>query len=239
MIGGMSRRRVLTALLLAFAVAVALAVHLARDRRDPPHRVDVARHGLGSAQLVVAGGVDRLRVTTGAPAGALAAGTTPDGARAAPVLRLDGDRLTVTTRDAQGPAGPVELSVRLARDVRWTVTVTGGAQRMELDLGEVPLRSVDVRAGTGALDLRLPRPGGVLPVRVGGGAGSAAAVIPAGVPARVTFASGAGSAALDDDRRQGIAAGTTMTTPDWSGAAPDRVDVLLASGVGTLSLTRR
>jgi len=53
----------------------------------------------------------------------------------------------------------------------------------------------------------------------------------------VDLDSGAGSAALDGDHRQGLAAGSSLTSPDWTGTG-DRIEVDCTSGVGTLTLDR-
>jgi hypothetical protein len=122
--------------------------------------------------------------------------------------------------------------------VRWSVAVHGGAQRFLLDLGGVRLSSLDIEQGVGAIDVRLPHPHGVLVTRISGGAGSVAVHLPAAVPARVTFSSGAGQASVDGEHRSGLSAGAVMTTPDWLTGPRDRSDVVLTAGVGSLTLDR-
>jgi hypothetical protein len=240
-------------------VLVALLLRVTLDG-DPDHRVAVDRGGRDQAVLTVASGADTITVRTDDVGGDLAVVTTPDGSRARPVADLAGDALTVTTTDDRddrddrdedglfdGPAeddagprgdGPVDVVVRLSRDVRWEVVVAGGSQRLTLDLTGARAGRVEVRSGQGSIDATLPEPDGVLAMVVAGGAGAVAVHAPDGVPARLRLGAGAGSAALDDDRRQGLGAGTVLTSPTWSDGG-DRIDVDATSGVGSLTLDRR
>lgn len=235
-------------------VLVFVALLLRATPRDADRRVAVERDGRDSAVLVVAGGADSITVT-GADLGTdLAVASTPDGSAARPVVDVDGDQVTVDTTDVdrggnlwdggdtgEGADGPNDVTVELAEGVRWDLVVAGGSQRLALDLGDTTVARVEVRGGQGSIDATLPRPAGALPVTIGGGAGFVAVHVPAGVPARVSLLNGAGSAALDADRRQGIGAGTVLTTPDWPAAGGDtpRFDVTATTGVGTFTLDRR
>lgn len=239
---GSRRFRVVPALVVVLLVLVAGGVLLAVRHHDdgaPDHRVSVARGTGDDARLDVVGGVDSLRITAGDLGDDLLVADTPDAARAVPDVTHDAaDRATVSTRSAPDGAGPVVLSVRLNRGLRWSVAVHGGAQRVTLDLTGAGLASLQIDQGVAALDVRLPRPRGGLVTRISGGAGAVAVHLPPGVPARVTFASGGGQAVVDGERRSGLSAGTVMTTPDWLTGTRDRTDVVLAAGVGALTLDR-
>jgi hypothetical protein len=236
-------------------VLVLVALLLRSTPRDADRSVAVGRDGRDSAVLVVAGGADSITVT-GADLGAdLAVASTPDGSAARPVVDVRDDQVMVGTTDVDGEGnlwdggdtegraeGPVDVTVRVAEGVRWDVVVAGGSQHLALNLGDAEVARVEVRGGQGSLEATLPKPAGALPVTIGGGAGSVALHVPAGVPARVSLLNGAGSAALDADRRQGVATGTVLTTPDWPAAATGdtpRVDVTATTGLGTFTLDRR
>lgn len=219
-------------------VLVALLMKVTLDD-DPGHRVAVDRGGLDRAVLTVASGADTITVRAADVGGDLAVVTTPRESRISPVADLDGDDLVVRTTDLPGgEGGPADVVVQLSRDVRWDVVVAGGSQRLTLDLAGAPVGRVDVRSGQGSIDATLPQPAGLLAMAVAGGAGSVAVHVPDGVPVRLGLAAGAGSAALDDDRRSGLGAGTSMTTPGWTGSG-DRVEVDATSGVGTATVDRR
>jgi hypothetical protein len=234
-------------------VLVLVALLLRATPREADREVTVGRGDLDRAVLVVAGGADTIMVTTSDLGGGdLAVATTPDGSPARPVANVDGDRLTVRTTGVNDGGnlwdggdtgdradGPVEITVRLSERVRWDVVVEGGAKLLDLDFGGADLARIQIRSGQGTVVATLPPPVGALPVQLDGGAGSVEVDAPDGVPARVTLAQGAGTATLDEDRRQGVGAGTTLTTPDWP--APeggDWIDVTATSGLGSFTLDR-
>jgi hypothetical protein len=212
----------------------------------PDHTPSLDRDGLASARLQVSGGVDRLTVTAADLGGHLIEARTPGDERAVPVLdRTDSGGVSVITEGRDdGGDGATDLTVRLSDDVRWSVVLDSGTQLLTLDLASARLRSVDVDAGVSSIDAELPRPGGLLTVRVAGGASAVHLRGPSGVPARLTFAGGGGSAVVDGAVHGGLGGGAVLATPDWpasvpSGSAgPDRFDVVLASGIGSLTFDR-
>ncbi|GAB6902138.1 hypothetical protein JCM9957A_52280 [Kineosporia succinea] len=223
-------------------LAVLLIVHYAGERdggrSGADHTPALAANGQDRARLVVSGGTDRLTITAADLGGDLVQARTPGAQRAVPVIRESGDAVTVSAegRDESGGGG-TDLTVRLSRDVRWDVRVDGGTSLLRLDLGEARLGGVDVTQGVQTVDVRLPRPDGVLAARISGGAGAVRVVVPPGVVARATFTGGAGGADLDGFHHGGLSAGDVLTTPPGaSGTEADRVDVLLNSGVGSLDL---
>jgi hypothetical protein len=70
-----------------------------------------------------------------------------------------------------------------------------------------------------------------------GGASAYVVRAPAGVPTRVTFGGGAGSAVIDGAARSGIAGGTVVSAPGWESAA-DRYTFDNSAGVSSFTLTR-
>ena len=233
-------------------VLVLVALLLRATPRDADRRTAVGRDGRDRAVLVVASGADSITVTAADLGSDLAVASTPDGSAARPVVDDRNGQVTVTTTDVDREGnlwdggdtgdraqGPVDVTVRVAAGVRWDVVVAGGSKRLVLNLGDTPVARVEVRGGQGSVEATLPKPAAALPVTIAGGAGSVALHVPAGVPARVSLENGAGSAALDADRRQGVANGTVLTTPDWPATADlPRLDVTATTGLGTLTLDR-
>lgn len=249
--------RSLPTVIIAGAVVLVLvfvALLLRATPRDADRSVAVERDGRDRAVLVVAAGADSITVTAADLGGDLAVASTPDGSSALPIIDIRDDEVTVNTAEADREGnlwdggdsgeradGPVDVTVRVAQGVRWDLVVAGGSKRLALNLGDAEVTRLEVRGGQGAMEATLPKPAAALPVTIGGGAGSVALHVPAGVPARVTLQNGAGSAALDADRRQGVANGTALTTPDWATATGDtpRFDVTATTGLGTFTLDRR
>jgi hypothetical protein len=236
------RKMIFTGLLAVAVLALAFGVtrvgvggigeFLSGDER----RAVVAADGISTAELNVVTGAETLTIVAdGDPGGDLAVATTPAQSRGIPVLEREGARVTLATRDDGRSFGPVEVTVRLARDVRWSVVIDGGARRLLLDLTAGQVAAVDVNEGIGELEARFPRPVGEVRARIGGGAGTVAVQVPDGVPARATFAEGAGDVTLDGEHEDGVAAGTTLASEDWA-TADDRIDVALDSGVGTVTV---
>src|SRR4029450_7666709 len=82
--------------------------------------------------------------------------------------------------------------VTLNQDVSWDLRLRGGVAH--LDAGRRAPRAEPIRAshGVSRVDLRLPRPSGVVPVRIGGGASHVRIRRPAGAPARLGIGRGGG-----------------------------------------------
>jgi hypothetical protein len=221
-------------------LAVLLILHYTGAQGSEEHGVDhtpaIASSGQDEARLVVSGGTDRLTVIAGDVGDDLVRAETPATQRAVPVLQeTTAGTVSVITRadDADGGGG-TDLSVRLARDVRWEIAIDGGSSLLSLDLREGRVRALDVTQGVATIEAALPRPDGVLNARIGGGAGTIRVVVPDGVPAQATFSGGAGGAVLDGVRHGGIGAGTTLATTEP--VSSDRIELALDSGIGQLEL---
>jgi hypothetical protein len=166
-------------------------------------------------------GADRVRATT------------PDDSAVAPALDVDGSTVTVHLVRTYG-SGPAAVTVLLDPRVRWQVRLSGGAVSQRLDLRGARLSGVDLAAGATRIDVRLPVPDRVVPVRMAGGATEFAVHVPAGVATGVRVGGGAASTDVDGVRRTGLAGGTVLSTA----TAPDRYEVDATAGVSSLVLDR-
>jgi hypothetical protein len=162
--------------------------------------------------------------------------STPDDARVVPAVAEVRERVQVQLADAPG-AGPSSVVIELNRGVRWEVRLTAGTTSATVDLRDTAVSGVAFIGGVNSIDLTLPRPAGTVAVRMAGGATNFAIHAPDGVPVRVGFGSGAGSATVDGQRRNGLSAGTVLTPEEWD-AAGDRYDVDNTAGVSTLTVDR-
>lgn len=159
----------------------------------------------------------------------------PDGAGVTPRPEVTGDRVRLRVED-NGRPGPAAVEVVLNSRVTWRLRLAGGVSEQQLDLGAARLAGIDLVGGASRTGLRLPPLSGALTVRVSGGVSELTVIVPGGSPARVRVAAGAGSVALYDDHRTGVAAGQLVSSPGWD-QARDRLDLDLVAGANTVSVS--
>lgn len=159
--------------------------------------------------------------------------STPEGSGLLPRLDVVGERVDVHLTQTGG-SGPAAVVLELDRRTRWAVRLSGGATSQLLDLRGGRVASVDLLAGATRIELRLPAPDGVVPVRMSGGATELAVHVPPGAAAGVRVGGGAASVVVDGVRRTGVSGGTVVS----SSTAADRYDVEATAGVSTLVLDR-
>lgn len=163
--------------------------------------------------------------------------STPARASVLPRPEIQRDRVLLHLVPS-GENGPGAVDIELNSRVRWQLRLTGGAAEQSLDLGGARLAGVELLGGATRVELTLPQPEGTLTVRMTGGVNQFLVHAPAGPPARVRVANGAGAVTLDGNRRSGIARGTVLTPDGWDGA-DERFDFDLVAGVGTVTVQRR
>jgi hypothetical protein len=144
---------------------------------------------------------------------------------------VDGDVVRVQNNGSQS------IHVDVATGVAWTIRLDGGATDEIVEFAEGKLAALEFGAGATRIEATLPTPNGAVPVRMTGGASTFALHLPAGVPATVRFAGGAGQASIDGVTHTGIAGGTQLSTSDWTDGA-DGYDVDATAGVSELRLER-
>lgn len=234
-----------TARVATMLLAVAAAPAACRD--DPvtvaalsgpgsAHVVTAGRGDLRTADFELASGVTTLVLHSGDIGGALYRVVTPPRAGVVPVAAVSGGHVVVQLHSS-GTGGASVVDVTLSSAVAWTVHEDGGATEATVDMRAGGLSVLDFAAGVARIDATLPRPGGTVVVRMGGGASEFTVHAPSGVPVRVALDGGAGSAAIDGTRHVGIAGGTSYAPDGWD-TATDRVDVDNTAGVGTFTLVR-
>jgi hypothetical protein len=200
-------------------------------RSTPSGVALLAASGRTSAALKVTGGTPVLQVSMARLGRTLLRVSAPDGSQpalsgSAPVV------LSITGAPARGP-----VRVVLNSSVTWSLDFAGGTQLTEADLRGGKVRGIAVTAGSSILDLTLPRPSGTLPFLLAGGVSQFRLSLPAGVPARVTVGGGASQVSMGSQDLTGVAGGTVISPPGWTGAA-DRFDIDATSGFSRLTVTR-
>lgn len=188
------------------------------------------------AELAVLSGATTVVVRSADLGGRLFQVWTPDGSRLIPHTELDGDVVRLSFTDGDG-TGLAEARVDLASDVAWSLRLDGGATEQTLDLRTAKVNRVDFGAGAQRVNLTLPQPTGVVPVRMTGGASVFDLHLPVGTEAQVRFVGGAGQAVIDGTPTSGLAGGTVLTTAGFDTAA-NHYAVDAVAGVGSLTIDR-
>ncbi|WNM39678.1 hypothetical protein RMN56_32040 [Micromonospora halotolerans] len=159
----------------------------------------------------------------------------PDGAGVTPRPEVTGDLVRLRVQ-GNARSGPAAVEVVLNSRVTWRLRLTGGVSEQQLDLGSARLAGIELAGGASRTGLRLPPLRGTLTVRVSGGVSELTVTVPGGSPARVRVAAGAGSVAVYDVRRTGVAAGQLVSSAGWDGAR-DRLDLDLTAGANTVNVS--
>ncbi len=125
--------------------------------------------------------------------------------------------------------------VTLNAAVPWEVEVRGGASEIEADLGGLDLSSFVLKWGVSNLDLTLPKPSGVVPVRLAGGASEVSIRRPGGVEARLSMKGGASKLTFDEQRFDALGGKVQLQSPGYDGAS-DRYEIEVSGGASELTV---
>jgi hypothetical protein len=158
-----------------------------------------------------------------------------------PSVTVDGGTVTVqyprlSPRGWLRPGTHRGGRVTLNQDLAWQVTVRGGVADLDADLRDLRLESLELGQGASQVEVRLPRPAGVVPVRVRGGASQVRIRRPAGVPVRLRVGRGVADLRFDEQEWGAVGGGLRLETPEAS-QAPDRYEVEVTSGAAHLEIT--
>ena len=126
--------------------------------------------------------------------------------------------------------------VTLNKDVSWDLSIQGGGAHLDADLRDLQLEALDVRQGASRLDLRLPRPAGVVPVRIGGGASHVRIRRPAGTPARLHISRGVADLTFDKQEFGAVGGRLRLESPQ-AGAAEGSYQIEIAGGAAHVQVT--
>jgi DNA-binding MarR family transcriptional regulator len=117
--------------------------------------------------------------------------------------------------------------------VPWSIELRGGVSRLEADLRAVRLESFEARGGASMIELVLPRPSGIVPIRLSGGLNRMSIRRPPGVAMGLEVKGGVSEVEVDGESYRGVG-GLAIQTPD-ADKIPDRYEIEIAGGVAKLS----
>jgi hypothetical protein len=190
-----------------------------------------------AATLDVVNGTTSVEVSAGTRAGFLYQVRTPAGSGIRPLATLDEGTLRVGQTADGGQVGVPTLDIQLARGVRWTVNLDGGATTEAVNMKKGSLASLSFGAGVAQASVRLPEPVGTLTLTLAGGATQLIVVAPSGAPAEVKVVGGASQVSLDGVSHTGVAGGSIFADPAWASSS-NRYDVDLLAGVSDFEMSR-
>ena len=154
--------------------------------------------------------------------------------RPAPSVSLDGGAVTVryprfSPRSWLRPWARRDGQVTLNDDVAWDIGIRKGVAHLDADLRGLRVEAVEVSHGASQVELRLPRPAGVVPVRVGGGASHVTIRRPAGTPARLRIGRGVADLTFDE-QEFGAVGGRLRLESLGTGGTDDRYEIEISGG---------
>ncbi len=144
-----------------------------------------------------------------------------------------------------------QADITLSARVPWSIELRGGVSRLTGDLVELQLASLDAAGGISKVDLDLPLPRSIVPIRISGGANDVTLHRPAGAGLRLRIRGGAnrvvvdgrpirgrGEVAFDDTTDAPRPGEVTFETPGF-GSLTERYEVELTGGANRLTLDIR
>jgi DNA-binding MarR family transcriptional regulator len=190
---------------------------------------------LTSARLVVPAGVYQLTLRAGSKIADLYQarfeGPVPDVKTKDGVVTIRYPRRLWVLSAGQGAA-----EVTLNAAIPWSILIQGGASQITAELGGLDLAGLEVKGGMSMIQLELPVPSGVVPIRISGGASEVAIRRPASVPAKVHLKGWASTLVFDDQTFGNLGNDVRLQSPGYDGTAPG-YDIEVASSVSMVTIT--
>lgn len=126
--------------------------------------------------------------------------------------------------------------VGLSVVIPWQIVIQGGASMIDADLRGLGLLGLEVNGGMSMIEVKLPEPSGVVPVRISGGASQVKIQRPSGVAARVHLKGWASTLAFDDQSFNEVGADVRLQSPGYDGAT-QRYDFEVQGSASTIIIT--
>ena len=190
------------------------------------------------ATVDVLSGTTSVDISAGTSSGVLYRVSTPAGSGIRPLATLDHGTLRVGQTADGDHHGVATLDLELARNVRWTIDLDGGATTETVNMSRGSLSSLSFGAGVAMASVRLPAPVGTLTLTLAGGATQLLVAAPPGPPAQVAVVGGASQVDIDGASHTGVAGGSVFTDPAWT-TSSNRYDIDLVAGVSEFQMRRR
>lgn len=210
---------------------------IARLRAAPQVEEGIFSVPLGdteSAQLVVTGS-PRLTLRVGAGMTDLYQASFEG---AAPEVKTNGGSVAIRYPRRLLHMGKRQeaAEVTLSDAIPWRILVQGAAQEIRAELGGLRLAELDVKGSVSTIELELPAPTSVVPVRVAGYASQVIVRRPAGAAARVHLSGWVSTFIFDDQTFSAMGNDVRLQSRDYTAAAP-YYDIEVASSASMITIT--
>jgi len=125
----------------------------------------------------------------------------------------------------------------LNANVPWSIELRGGVSQWSADLRALRLESFELRGGATKMELLLPRPKGVVPIRVTGGISRISIERPIGVACGLELRGGVSEVSVDGQKYKG-AGRLSIQSPD-APDAQDRYEIEVSGGATKMLVSTR
>ena len=126
--------------------------------------------------------------------------------------------------------------VTLNAHIPWRITVQGGVSQITAELGGLNLVGLEVKGGMSMIEVKLPVPSGVIPVRISGGASQITVRRPEGVPAQVHLKGWVSEFIFDDQTFSAVGNDVRLQSRGYE-ATDRRYEIEVASSASMVIIT--
>jgi DNA-binding MarR family transcriptional regulator len=126
--------------------------------------------------------------------------------------------------------------VALNTSIPWQIVIQGGTSEITARLSKLYLDALQVKGGTSTINLDLPTPVGVVPIRISGGASVITVRRPAGVAARAHLKGWASTFVFDDQTFSDVGNDVRLQSQGFEVTTP-HYDIEVSSSVSTVTIT--
>lgn len=157
-------------------------------------------------------------------------GGTPD-------IKVDGGMVAIGHKRRFRPFDwrGANSDIWLAAAVPWEISLKGGMWKLTADLRGLELRTLEVGGGASDVEIWLPAPVGLVPVRVSGGASHVRVHRPAGSALRAAISGGASQLIFDGQTLETVGRRDYLESPGFA-SAQDRYEVRFSGGASQLTI---
>lgn len=130
---------------------------------------------------------------------------------------------------------PTQGLIHLNPAVEWAIQIWGGASHLDADVTGLELASITIDGGASHVTMRIPEPGGRVPIHIRRGASQVTILRPSGVPAGLDVRRGA-SQLIFDEERFGALGGDIRLNSSKGDRSSGRYDIEVGGGASRLRI---